>query len=72
MNVMIKEARNSSKRISILGFIDRLDGIYKATIKISQNEEYSDLLDLFLDYTLGNKVQMESVGHYSPLGFTSL
>jgi hypothetical protein len=59
---MTEKARNSSKKISILGFIDRLDGIYEATYPFPQ------ILDLLLDYTLGNEVQVQRLDIFREWG----
>ena len=71
---MMENARRSksSKRISIVGFIYRLSIIYKESRHAVQNENYIDLFDLLLDYTLGNKVQLEQVGYFTPIRANSL
>ena len=68
--IMLNRAKDSSKRISILGFIYRLGEIYAKTTKVSQNDEYTDFLGLLLDYTLGNEVKLERLDILSRLGLT--
>ena len=68
---MLDGAKYSSKRISILGFIYRLGDIYAETTEVSQNDEYTDFLDLLLDYVLGHEVKLDRLDIFRRLGLTN-
>jgi hypothetical protein len=66
-NALMERARGFDKKVSVVGFIDRLGVLYRETKTAAEESEYFELYELLLDFTLGNDVEPERFNIFSDL-----